>query len=61
MKFTLTIKLGNDAMQTLDDVFCSFKKSIRGLADAQTPLAHGDSDSLRDANGNTVGQWKVTE
>ena len=56
----LKIKLGNDAMQTPEDV-------VRALA---TDVAHqlrdlADFDSqpgreIRDANGNTVGGWHIT-
>lgn len=61
MKFTLTIELGNDAMQTPEDVAEVLAKLGNGL-----PTLLGDSftvnDSylLRDVNGNRVGGWSVT-
>jgi hypothetical protein len=56
-KFTLTIKLGNEAMQTRQDIagaledladhFRAFEdsKRVRGI--------------IRDANGNSFGSWEI--
>lgn len=46
-------------MQTLADVQSALTRSRRSLADGNEPLAKGDSDILRDDNGNAVGKWKV--
>lgn len=53
-KFNLTIKLGNDAMSTKDDI-------ARALRDLAGKLDRTDSDSgrVRDDNGNTVGSWEI--
>jgi len=59
MEFTLKIKLGNDAMQTLDDIIESLRQSRESLADGYMPLGKRDRDTLRDGNGNFVGQWEV--
>ena len=61
MKFTLTIELGNDAMETLQDVSEAFEQSREGLMDDGEPLGTGDSCHVVDTNGNTVGKWEVTE
>jgi hypothetical protein len=62
MKFQLEIELGNDAMQTLDDVIAAIQASRKSLADGGEPLTVGDRDPiLRDENGNTVGGWKVVD
>lgn len=64
MKFTLTIELGNAAMLTADDVARSLRDEAKHIAnDAR---AHkGKLDKLqgfiRDANGNTVGEWGFDE
>lgn len=57
MQFTLTIELGNDAMQDGRDV-------MKALAQVAAKIAHNtmklvDSGKIRDINGNTVGQWEV--
>lgn len=56
LNFTLRIDLGNDAMQTPTDV----ANALRVLADRLDGGVWGDgtSESIRDENGNTVGDWK---
>lgn len=61
MKFTLTIDLGNDAMQTSDDIgkaLADISKTMRG---DHTKVLHieGQGAKIRDVNGNTVGEWRV--
>ena len=48
--FTLTITLGNDAMQDKYDV-------ARALESLAGELGYRDSGSVVDDNGNTVGTW----
>lgn len=55
MKFTLTIRLGNAAMQTGDDVAAA----LAGVTDSL--LAGVTSGTIRDLNGNTVGSWNLPE
>jgi len=50
-KFTLEIKLGNDAMQDQCDV-------ARALAKLAGELT-GRSGTIRDDNGNRVGTWSI--
>jgi hypothetical protein len=66
--FKLTITLGNDAMQTTEDV----ANALRGLADHVAGIGeyvdyatgalswHLDAGSVRDENGNTVGTWELS-
>jgi hypothetical protein len=62
MKFRLEIELGNDAMQTLDDVIAALQASRNSLADGNEPLTIGDNDRvLGDENGNNIGKWEVTK
>lgn len=61
MKFTLTIDLGDDAMQTGDDI----ANALRGIAvlvaeEYGSSPAFPDIGRVADVNGNTVGTWKVT-
>lgn len=55
--FTLTIELGNDAMQAPEDVARALRRVAVDVERVEfTPLpVH-----VRDANGNTVGRWEVT-
>lgn len=60
MKFTLTIELGNAAMQTPADVAAA----LVGVAYKQlagTLWTDADSGPIRDKNGNTVGRWEVEQ
>ena len=52
-KFTLDIDLGNDAMQTADDVAEALRRVAKRL-EADRDLSSG---LIRDLNGNTVGVW----
>ena len=53
MEFTLTIQLGNAAMQTSEDV----AEALARVADSL--LAGVQSGTIRDINGNTVGSWNL--
>ena len=61
MKFTLTIDLGNEAMQDQHDV----AKALRGVADRLSKLTstcfgpYGLEGKIMDTNGNGVGGWEV--
>lgn len=60
-KFTLTIDMSNDDFGT--DPHKEVAKQLRNVADRLSndfTLTHGDSGSIKDTNGNTVGEWKVT-
>ena len=56
-KFQLTIKLGNDAMQSPRDVVAA----LRAVADRLEveSFRFNDSGIIRDVNGNNVGSWGV--
>jgi hypothetical protein len=61
-KFVLTIELGNDGM--LDGV--DIARALGPVADIvqhydEGGLKGGLSHEIKDANGNTVGKWKVTK
>jgi hypothetical protein len=61
MKFTLEIELGNDDMQTSEDV----SRILLDLSEAIVDYDMSDSKSgpgvVRDTNGNAVGKWEVTD
>lgn len=63
MKFTLQIKLGNDAMQTYADICKAIQHALTGkriYIDAQEEILHGsDGGEIMDVNGNGVGHWTV--
>ncbi len=60
MKFVLTINLGNEAMQTQEDIAQALHHLGQMLHThmARFPEA-GDLGVIRDANGNRVGGWHV--
>jgi hypothetical protein len=58
MKLHIDIELGNDAMQTGYQVINAIMSS-RVAAEDPTPMQVGERGKIRDANGNTVGEWKV--
>ena len=63
MKFTVEIELGNDAMQTYQDIRDALKEiilSAGSCASSHAQPTHGDGAKVRDENGNTVGSWGVT-
>lgn len=60
--FTLDIRLGNDAMQTGDDIAAA----LRIAADQVESAYDGDGKPsskvlVWDANGNSVGLWEIAE
>lgn len=56
MRFTLNIKMGNEAMQTGEDIAAALH------AVAYHVEQHDDSTgSIFDENGNNVGKWEVCE
>lgn len=57
MKLIIEIELGNDAMQTPEDVKQCLNNSLNG----HTPYVVGELAKLYDINGNCVGSWRVRE
>lgn len=55
--FTLTIKLGNDAMQSANDVSHALYETAEKI-DARDDMRDG---RIYDANGNKVGEWNVSK
>ena len=66
-KFTLSIDLGNEAMSTPDDVRNALLKVADLLLkfdrtpDTEWSQYDGLSHSIRDTNGNRVGEWLVED
>ena len=64
MEFSLTIKLGNEAMQTGHDVAEALRRiAIQIDVDCDVDFAgwncDADQGKVFDANGNSVGTWGV--
>lgn len=60
--FNLTIKLGNDAMQSGDDVARALRSVADCLANTYDSLTlPEDAGAIFDLNGNTVGRWEVAK
>jgi hypothetical protein len=53
--FIASITLGNDAMQTAEDVAGALRTIADQLEGGVPPGQH----PIRDVNGNTVGHWAV--
>ena len=51
--FTLTITLGNEAMQEANDIAWTLRKVAFELENDP------DHNRIRDINGNTVGEWEI--
>lgn len=59
-KFTLTIELGNEAMQTGADIATALREVADKMDSAYGHHAiEADNGRIRDLNGNTVGKWWV--
>lgn len=57
-QFILKIELGNEAMQTPQDIAQALREAAGGL-DGLVPEATRASGSIRDLNGNRVGKWEI--
>ena len=63
MEFQLKIELGNDAMQTADDIRAAVKdvaKYLKEWRSDELPEV-GDNAPICDVNGNTVGKWEIVK
>ena len=62
-QFTIEIDLGNDAVQTADDIAQILYATADRIIDVtgSDPLTEhvGAFKNIRDLNGNTVGLWQV--
>ena len=54
-EFKIKISMGNDAMQTSDDVVTALKQVIKKLESGR------DGGNILDENGNNVGNFDFTE
>jgi len=62
MQITITIDLGNEAMQTPEDVVDAVTRTMLRSQNVSRvgALTPGDFGHLTDFNGNAVGRWEVT-
>lgn len=58
MTFTLTIELGNDAMQDYGDIASALRTLARRISNNGEAVLV-DGGKIMDANGNSVGSWEV--
>lgn len=60
MRFMLAITLGNDAMQTGEDVADALR-AVAAQLEQHGTITEDDAVQvgIRDLNGNSVGTWKV--
>ncbi len=59
MRFILKIELGNDAMQTGDDIAWAIQGVARQIVNDGTDRVTGHK--IMDVNGNSVGCWDLAE
>lgn len=59
MKIVIEIELGNEAMQTMNDVRDALEESLLGRKGNFSALRRGEESIITDLNGNTVGRWEV--
>jgi hypothetical protein len=57
--FSLSIELGNDGMRSPEHVAGTLR-TLAEYLDGTGGWQHIDAGTLRDANGNTVGQWDAS-
>ena len=60
MTFTLTIEMGNDAMQTYADIAQATRRIFSDFARMDEDV-EDNAGRIYDANGNKVGTWEVSE
>lgn len=58
-QFKLTIKLGNDAMQTPGDISRALQDVAGRLGDVRN-VSEIDETPVMDNNGNTVGWYRIS-
>jgi hypothetical protein len=65
MRFQLEIELGNDAMQTAEDIQDALTKLVKSQRLTRyvgsDRLSKIDGGKIMDENGNTVGKWEVVK
>ena len=59
MTFTLKIELGNDGVQSGDDMAAALRKAAAYFTGCSGEFERGESGHIADATGNTVGSWEV--
>lgn len=60
MKFMVEIELGNASMTTGNDVAQALEILAEQIEDESLHSSSEWGGSIRDVNGNTVGNWRVT-
>jgi len=53
MRVHISFHTDNDAFHTSDD----YQEFERVMEDLKTSIGHNNNGSIRDINGNTIGQW----
>lgn len=59
MRFKLIIELGNDAMQTADELAEALRNAATRIETQYNELSSGQYGGVKDVNGNNVGEWEV--
>jgi hypothetical protein len=59
MKFALSIKIGNDAMQTWEHVSWALDAVARQIRESCEDQVNPEASVIMDADGNIVGRWST--
>ena len=61
MTFTLTIEMGNEAMQTYADIAQATRRIFADFARREGEDVEEDAGRVYDLKGNKVGTWSIEE
>lgn len=62
LRLVLHLDLGNAAMQSAAEAGDAINRALLGGARSMLdPLVYGEEGVVSDANGNSVGRWRVEE
>jgi hypothetical protein len=59
MEFKVTLKMGNAAMQTGDDIARAMRKLAGYFEGSSGTFDQGEFRAIHDDNGNKIGEWRV--
>lgn len=58
--FKLKLEFGNDLMQRPEDLVAALHKVAVEISQLGTISHRGCGNQIRDLNGNSVGEWRLT-
>lgn len=61
MRFVVKIDIGNDSMNSAQDIARALREVAHRLSENDYPVDHEIDRGIRDACGNTTGSWHLIE